>query len=344
MATKAVVGIVREFFDAEGNYNLPGPGLDLFAEYPDLEPRMLAEQQSPIGADLIRGCDMVITGGSRWIEDSLTGNDQLVAVLFTGVGYDFMDVEALTRNNVILCFAPDSVRRPMACTIVTLILAVAMRLIIKDRITREGRWADQQFHHGEGLTGKTLGTIGVGNIGHEMLMLARPFGMRHLACDPQVTQKDVDDVGAELVDMDTLLAESDFVSISVPLSQKTRGLVGERELNLMKQSAYLINTSRGPVVDETALIRALDTGRIRGAGLDVFEQEPVDPNNPLLKMENVVVAPHSLGHTDEYFMTAWSGKLRQASQIARGENPVDVVNKVVLEKPELQAKLKRFRS
>ena len=107
----------------------------------------------------------------------------------------------------------------------------------------------------------------------------------------------------------------------------------------MKQTAYLINTSRGPVVDEQALIRVLQSGRIRGAGLDVFEQEPVDADNPLLKMDHVVVSPHSLCHTDEYYMQAWRGRLRQVAQIGRGEIPAHVVNREVLEKPGLQAKL-----
>ena len=344
MTTKTTVGIARELFDAEGNCNFPGPGLELFDEIPELEYQIFPERYAEIAPEHVRGCDMVISAASRWTEHSLLGNDQLVAVLFTGVGYDHIDVSALTRANAILCFAPDAVRRPMACTIITFILALAMRLINKDRITRQGLWTDQRLYRGEGLTGKTLGSIGVGNIGHEMFLLARPFGMRHLGCDPHLTQEDVADAGVELVDMDTLLAESDFVSISVPLSAQTHHLIGEREIDKMKQTAYLISTSRGPIVDEEALIRALQNGRIQGAGLDVFEQEPVDPDNPLLAMDNVVVTPHSLCHTDEYYMAAWSGKLRQAAQIARGEIPDNVVNKEVLAKPELQAKLRRLQT
>ncbi len=343
MKPKATVGIARELFDAEGNLDIPEPGLGLFAEIPGVEYRIFPEQHAEIAPAQVHGCHMVISAASRWTERSLLGNDQLVAVLFTGVGYDHIDVEALTKANVMLCFAPDAVRRPMACTIITFILALAMRLINKDRITRQERWTDQRQYRGEGLTGKTLGSIGVGNIGHEMFLLAKPFGMRHLGFDPHLTQEDVADVDVELVDMDTLLSESDFVSISVPLNERTRHLVGERELNKMKQTAYLISTSRGSVVDEEALIRALHSGRIRGAGLDVFEQEPVNPDNPLLEMDNVVVTPHSLCHTDEYYMRAWRGKLRQAAQIGRGEIPENVVNKEVLEKPELQAKLRRFR-
>ncbi|MCY3664643.1 MAG: dehydrogenase [Gemmatimonadetes bacterium] len=343
MTTKITVGITRDFFDAEGNFDLPGPGLELFDDMPGVQYQILAERSAEIAPEQVRGCDAVISAGSRWSERSLVGNDQLVAVLFTGVGYDHIDVEALTRANAMLCTAPDAVRRPMACTIITFVLALATRLINKDRITRQGRWTDQHLYRGEGLTGKTLGSIGVGNIGHEMFLMAKPFGMRHLGCDPKLRPEDVADVDVELVAMDTLLAESDFVSISVPLSEQTRHLIGERELNLMKPTAYLINTSRGPVVDEQALIRILQSGRIRGAGLDVFEQEPVDADNPLLKMDNVVVAPHSLCHTDEYYMQTWRGRLRQVARIERGEIPEHVVNREVLEKPKLQAKLERLQ-
>jgi phosphoglycerate dehydrogenase-like enzyme len=342
MAAKAILGITREFFDEDGGLKIPGPGLKLLDEIPAIDYQMFAEFLPEIAAEQARGCDMVISGAARWTEDSLVGNDQLVAVLFTGVGYDHIDVKALTRAGVMLCFAPDAVRRPMAVTIITFVLALAMRLINKDRITRQGRWEERENYHGEGLTGKTLGSIGVGNIGHEMFKLAGPFGMRHLAHDPYVTQEAVDDVGVELVDMDTLLAESDFVSISVPLSDKTYHLFGEKELRKMKETAYLISTSRGSVVDEPALIQALQEGWIQGAGVDVFEQEPVDPDNPILKMDNVVVSPHSLCHTDEYFKGTWDQKLRQASQIVRGETPEALVNREVLEKPEFQARFAKF--
>ena len=343
MSAKAIVGIARDLFDVEGRFDLPGPGLELFEGMPGIEYRIFSRDSAEVDPEQVRGCDMVITAKGRWSERSLAGNDQLVAVLSTGVGYDHIDVEALTRANAMLCPAPDAVRRPMACTIITFILALAMRLLDKDRITRQGRWADQDLYRGEGLTGKMLGSIGVGNIGREMLSLAKPFGMRLLGCDPELSRAAAAALDVEKVDMDTLLAESDFVSISVPLSEQTRHLVGVRELSLMRRTAYLINTSRGVVVDEEALIAALQSGRIRGAGLDVFAQEPVDADNPLLKMDNVVVSPHSLCHTDEYYMRAWSGKLRQAAQIARGEIPEHVVNRDVLEKPGLQAKLRRLQ-
>ena len=342
MPTRVKLGIAREFFDEEGNLEFSSPGLQLLKNYPHIEHHVLFENTSEVSAEQIGDSDMVISGAARWTEASLVGNDQLIAVLLTGVGYDHIEVKALTRANTMLCFAPDAVRRPMATTILTFMLALSTRLLEKDKLTRDGRWLEQKHYHGEGLTGKTLGSIGVGNIGHELFKLVAPFGMNHLACDPYVTQKAVDDVDVKLVDMDALLAESDYVSVSVPLSDQTYRLVGEAEFKKMKPTAYFISTSRGRIIDEPALIRALEQRWIRGAGLDVFEQEPVDPNNPLLSMDNVVVSPHGLCHTEEYFKLAWSGKLRQADQISRGEIPPEVVNKDVLEKQEFKEKFKKI--
>ena len=272
MSAKATLGITREFLDEDGNLTMPGPGLKLLDDLPGLEYRVFDEWIREIPPEHVDGCDMVISGGARWTARALEGNDQLIALLYTGVGYDHIDVEALTANGTLFCFAPDAVRRPMACTVMTFILALAMRLMAKDRITRQGRWAEQSEYRGEGLTGKTLGGIGLGNIGREVFVLAQPFGMRHLGCDPYIDPASVADVGIELVDLDTLMSESDFVTISVPLNANTRHLVGEQEIRKMKPSAYLINTSRGPTVDEQALTEALREKWIQGAALDVFEQ------------------------------------------------------------------------
>ncbi|MBA7695996.1 Glyoxylate/hydroxypyruvate reductase B [subsurface metagenome] len=240
-----------------------------------------------------------------------------------------VDVPALTNAGVMLGITPNAVRRPMAAAIITFVLALSMRLLTKDKLAREGRWAEKANYHGYGLTGKTLGSIGVGNIGHEMFRLVKPFGMRHIAYDPYVTQEVVAEVDVGLVGMDTLLAESDFVNISCLLNEETHHLIGEKELRKMKKTAFLINTARGPIVDEAALIKALQEGWIRGAGLDVFEQEPTSPDNPLLKMDNVILAPHALSWTDEIFMGEWDEILERISQIIRGEVPESLVNREV---------------
>ena len=341
MPTNAKLGIAAEFFDADGHLHFPPPGIDLFSDYPHLEHCVLANDIE-ITAEQRGDCDMIVSGATRWTAPALVGNDRLTALLITGVGYDHIDVAALTEANVMLISAPYSVRRPMATTILTFVLALATRLLEKDALTREGRWLEQKNYNGDGLEGRTFGSIGVGNIGREFFKLAMPFGMNHIACDPNVSQEAVDDIGVELVDMDTVLSESDYVNVSVPLSDATYHLIGEAEFRKMKPSAYFINTARGRIVDEPALIRALNEGWIRGAGLDVFEQEPVDPDNPLLMMTNVVVSPHSLCHTTEYLYLAWTGGVERADMISRGQIPAEVVNKAVLDKPEFLDKMARY--
>ena len=286
---------------------------------------------------------MVVSWDIKWTQQTFAGNEQLLSIFRAGVGYDMVDVPTLTEAGVILCITRNGVRRPMATAIITFILGLSLRLVTKERLTREGRWTEIARYHGYGLIGKTLGSIGMGNIGHEMFLLAKPFGMKHIAYDPYVTQEAVADVNVKLVDMDTVLAESDFLNISCPLNEETRHLIREKELRKMKKTAFLINTARGPIVDEAALIKALQQGWIRGAGLDVFEQEPIPPGNPLLQMDNVIVTPHALGHTDELFITMWNEILSQISQVIRGEVPEGLVNREVWGRPKLQSKLKKLQ-
>ena len=188
------------------------------------------------------------------------GAGRLKIVARFGVGFDTIDVPACTENGVLLTIAPDGVRRPVAVNVITFILVLAQRLFAKDRLTRAGRWAEKVNYMGMGVTGRTLGAIGMGNIGAEVFRLAPPFGMRHIAYDPYVEPGEARALGVELVDLDTLLRTADFVSVMCPLNDETRGMIGARELALMKPTAYLINTARGPIVQETGAPR-----RARGA-------------------------------------------------------------------------------
>ena len=254
-----------------------------------------------------------------------------------GAGYDSRDVEALTDHGVLLTNNPDAVRRPMATVGLTFILVLAQKLMDKDRITREGRWTDHRLHPGMGLTGRTLGSIGVGNIGRELFQLAAPLEMRHLAHDPFVDEGDVAGLGVSLVDFDTLLRESDFVCINVPLTARTTKLVDARALSLMKPTAYLISTARGPIVDEAALYQALKTRRIAGAAMDVFEVEPTPPDNPILTLDNVVVTPHSLCHTDECLRQLAEGSFNAAVAFAHRAIPHKLVNPKALEHERIKS-------
>lgn len=344
MGRKVRIGLTRDILDKDGKFIMPGSGLKLLDEMLNVEYEVFSEFLPEVSPEQIRGFDLVITVMPKWTQRTIAANEQLLAVHRTGVGYDMVDVPALTDAGVVLTITPEAVRRPMAVSIITFLLALSTRLFTKDRLTREAQWAEKAKYHGVGLIGRTLGSIGVGNIGHEMFRLARPFGMKHIGCDPYITQETVADVDVKLVDMDTILTQSDFLSISCPLNNETYHLIGENELRKMKKTAFLINTARGPIVDEAALIRALKEGWIQGAAIDVFEQEPTPPDNPLLKMDNIIVAPHAIGHTDQTFMVMWDQIMKQVSQIMQGEMPESlVVNREVWDKPEFQAKLKKLR-
>lgn len=270
---------------------------------------------------------------ARVTRATVSGPDRrLKLVARFGVGYDTVDVPACTENGVILSITPDGVRRPLATSELTLVLMLAQRVLIKDRLTREGRWQERLNHFGTGLSGRVLGSIGVGNVGAELFRLAAPFGMKHIACDPYVTRESVAPLGVRLTDLDSVFRESDFVVVNCPLNEETRKLVGSRQFSLMKPTAYFINTARGPIVDEKALLDALTGRRIAGAGIDVFEQEPTPADNPLLKLDNIVVTPHHICLTDECINTIAASVFNACRDLAAGRVPRNVVNQEVLGK------------
>jgi phosphoglycerate dehydrogenase-like enzyme len=291
-------------------------------------------------ADL-HGFDALILLGSRFDERSIPADGRLGIVARFGVGYDTVDVPACTRAGVGLVITPDGVRRPVATTVVTFMLALAHRLFDKDRITRLGPagWATRSEYMGLGLTGRTLGLLGVGNIGAEVFRLAAPFEMRFIAHDPFIDPAKARALGAELVDLDTLFREADFLSVNVPLSEKTRGLVDARLLGLMKPTAYLINTARGPIIEQRALYETLAARRIAGAGLDVFEIEPAPADEPILKLDNVIVTPHALCFTDECFAGNGAADVEAVLAAMRGETPRNLVNPEVVETPQWKRRM-----
>ncbi len=276
----------------------------------------------------------LMSGAVDWTTFA-SGGQRLRLIARFGVGYDSIDLAACAEQGVVVAIAPDGVRRPVAMSVLTLLLALAHKLLIKDRLTRQGRWQDKTRHIGVGLTGKTLGAIGLGNIGAEVFRLVQPFGMRHLAYDPYVDSAAARALGVELVALDRLLREADFLSVMCPLNERTRGLIGERALAAMKPTAYLINTARGPIVDEAALCEALRAGRLAGAGLDVFAVEPTPSDNPLLALDNVIVSPHGLCFTDECLEGLANSAFSAVAALAAGRAPAHVVNPAALDHPAL---------
>jgi phosphoglycerate dehydrogenase-like enzyme len=269
----------------------------------------------------------------------MAGPEQRVKIVARmGVGYDSVDVKACTENGVILTNTPDGVRRPVATSILALILALSHKLFTKDTITRTGRWAETTNHMGVGLTGKTVGSIGVGNIGGELFRLLAPLDMQHIAFDPYAKPDECAKLRVRLTDKEDVFREADFVCVNTPLTPETRGFIGAREFALMKPTAYFINTARGPIVDEKALHAALAERRIAGAALDVFEVEPIAKDNPLLTLENVIVTPHSICWTDEFFRNNAESAFRSVVAVATGKTPTFVVNRDVLQHENVRAR------
>ena len=332
MADKFLVGITRDCLRTDGELvfdrgvlktlDQAGIGWEVM---PQIEPEIKPETAARY--------DALAVLGTRVTRATLSAPGSRVKLVARfGVGYDTVDVPACTEHGVLLTITPDGVRRPVATSVLTFLLMLAHRVPLKDRLTREGRWKEKLNYLGTGLAGRVLGSVGVGNIGSEVFRLATPLGMRFLACDPYVTQESVAPLGVKLVDLDTLFRESDFVTVNCYLSEETRHLVGAKQFALMKPTAYFINTARGPILDENALYEALKAGKIAGAAIDVFEQEPTPLDNPLLKLDNIIVTPHHICMTDECIDTIAAGVFKSCLDLAQGRVPRNVVNQQVLGK------------
>lgn len=326
------VGITRDNLKPDGKPIFDESALGIL-DQSGIEYEFLAENEPELKPETAAKYDALAVMLAKVSRSTVSGaGKRLKLIARFGVGYDTVDVPALTENGVILTITPDGVRRPVATSALTFILMLAQRVLIKDRITREGRWGERLNHFGTGLSGRVLGSVGVGNIGSELFRLAAPFAMKHMGYDPYITQESVAPLGVKLVDLDTLLRESDFLCVNCPLNSETRKMIGAKQFALMRPTAFFINTARGPIVDEKALYETLAAKRIAGAGLDVFEQEPVSPDNPLLKLANVVVTPHHICLTDECINTVAASVFSACRDLAAGRVPKNVVNQEVLGK------------
>jgi phosphoglycerate dehydrogenase-like enzyme len=320
------LGLTSDLLDARGEPTFGRGPLELLDRDPAVDWEYLPGPLDEITPDIAARYDGLYVNTQRVTAASVARGDCRVRIVGRhGVGYDAVDVKALAARGVIVTNTPVAVRRPVAVAVLTFVFALAGRMFAKDRLTRQGRWAERGNHMGLGLTTRTLGVIGAGGIGRELLALARPFGWRMLAADPYADPDAVRALGAELLPLDQMLPQADFVVATCLLNDETRHLMNARRFALMKREAFFVNMSRGPVADEAALIEALRSGTIAGAGIDVFEQEPVNPANPLLAMDNVIVAPHALCWTDECFDAIAREGLGCMVDFANGRTPKSVV-------------------
>lgn len=284
--------------------------------------------------------DAVIAFAYPFPGESLLGLKRLSCIARWGVGFDRVDIDACTQAGIAVALSPMAVRRPMAEGILALIFSLTKNLRVYDRQVRSGVWRANLRSRGVCVQGRTLGSVGLGNIAGEMFRMARGIGFgRLLSFDPYTTAERAAELGVDLVALDTLLRESDFIAINTPLNAETKGLIGTRELCLMKPTAYLINTSRGAVIDEAALVAALRERRIAGAGLDVFEMEPPPASHPLYELDNVLLTPHSVGWTEELIRDLNVETCCSVRAVYEGRIPEHLANPGVADHPAMLAKL-----
>lgn len=298
----------------------------------------------PLQAHQLEDFDALILLGHRFMPESVPHSGRLSVVARFGVGYDTVDVQTCTDSDIAVVITPDGVRRPVAVSILTLILSLTGKLLVKDQLARHGAagFTARGAHMGVGLVGKTLGSLGIGNIGAEMFRLATPFDMQAIAYDPFADPKLAAELGIELVGLDEVFMRSDILTVNCPLTEETYHLVDSEHLALMKPTSYLINTARGPIVDQKALTVALQNSNIAGAGLDVFEVEPTDPDDPLFALDNVIVTPHALCWTDQCFAGIGAADVRAVLDVQQGKVPIGLVNRDVLNRDGFNAKLRGY--
>ncbi len=353
------LALTGDFLDEAGTSAYGDIRLDLLDAEPRIQYRFLRDQQ-PSAADTaywvrlysmeieprhLEGIDGLIVL-RPWIKASTfaRGAETLTVIGRSGAGYDKIDVAACTANDVALFNAPLALNHSTASAALLLMLALAKKLPQQDRVVREGRWDRQAEVLGHEIEGRTLGIVGLGHSGRELVRLVAPFGMRLLAYSPHADPEQAASLGVRLTSLEEVFAESDFVSVHSRLTDASRQSLRAEHFALMKPSAYFINIARGELVEEPALVEALQKHRIAGAGLDVFATEPLPEGHPLTQLDNVILAPHWLCSTADVWRQTGEAMARGMIRAAHGEVPENVVNPEVLERAGFREKLGRFET
>jgi D-3-phosphoglycerate dehydrogenase len=292
--------------------------------------RMLEEVASltrlpmwPPEKDLVNAAqdvDAILSRSATISRPVVAASPKLKIISRHGVGVDYVDVEACTEHGVLVTITGDANSEAVSEHALTCLLAVARNVALADAEMKAGKW-ERPHLTGVELYRKVLGIVGLGRIGSRLAKHARGFDMEVIACDPYIDPEKARRLDVTLVELETLLRRSDFVSLHVPLTEETEHMIGWTELELMKRSAILVNTARGPVVDGGALYEALTTGRIAGAALDVFEKEPLPAGHPLRHLDNVVLTPHVAGQSEEAMESVSIRAAENILCVLQGETP-----------------------
>ena len=311
--------------------------------FPSLEPER--DSLRPFDAELVAGhcsteeevialsrdADVVFVTYAPITANVIDSLSQARAIIRSGIGVDNIDIEAGTRRGIMVANTNNYCVEEVADHAMALLLSCARGLSPASKTVREGRWDLKSVTHLRRLSTQTLGLVGLGHIATAVAHRARSFGLRILTFDPYITPQRAEELEVQPVSLETLLEQSDYVSLHTPLNKETQGMMGEAAFGKMKPTAYLINVSRGGVVDQPALCRALEQGLIAGAALDVQENEPPAPHDPILRYENVILSPHSAWYSQEaredLRRMAWD----QVISVLKGERPLYLLNPEVLQ-------------
>jgi phosphoglycerate dehydrogenase-like enzyme len=329
------VALTGDFRTPDGRIGWGDIGLSQLDAAENVSYSFLEDRGAVLRPGQLAGVDALIGLLPRVSAASLADAADLKVVARFGVGYDNVDVDACTGNGTLVTITRDAVRRPVASAALALLLSITHRLPQKDDLVRTGRWHDRLDHMGTGLTGKVVGFVGWGNTGGELSRLLAPLDVRQVAHDPYASPEIAAGLGVELRSLEEVQAGSDVVVIMAALTPQTRGIIGPAELATMKPTAMLVNISRGPLVDQQALAKALTDGQISGAALDVFADEPVDPADPILRAPNTLLTPHAACWTDELAWNNGTGAIGSVLAVAAGRVPPFVVNPDALRHPKL---------
>ena len=296
----------------------------------DAEVRIFASSSPSEAKEAFSPADAILVNLFPMTADIIEGLPKCRVISRYGVGYDNVAVDTATRKGIWVTFVPDYCFEEVADHALALLLGCIRKIGYKDRMIRQGMWnlhRDQPCYRVEG---KTLGILGYGNAAHTLLRKVSGLGFgRVLMCDPYVRASTVKAAGAVPVGLPALLAESDYISVHVPLTPETRHMIGRAELALVKPGAILVNTARGPVLDERAVADALRSGQLGGAGLDVFEEEPLPANSPLRQLDNVIFTDHAGWYSEESVVELKTKAARNAAAVLAGGRPPYPVNAVV---------------
>ena len=280
----------------------------------------------------IKGVEGVVVRMAPFTREIIEAADALKVIGRHGVGVDTIDVKAATERGIVVTNTPNANAISVAEHTITAIGTLAKRSVVYDRATREGQWEIRNSYKAVDLDGKTLGLVGIGRIGSMVAQkAAAAFNMKVIAYDPYIQLEAASRMGVSLIaQMDDVFRQADVVSLHTPLTPETKGFVNAARLRLMKPTAFLINLSRGEVVNEKALYEALKTGIIAGAAIDVYDPEPPLKNNPLFELDNIILSPHSAALTQECVIRMATGAAEGVVDVLSGKRPQFVVNPEVL--------------